>query len=359
MSEPSASDGSGAAVSASAAPAPVVIIDEEVGHTMPVAAADARDEDNVERWCEVVLEDWKRLEHAPQECRSDPELVIEATRLSAGEALRFAADELKDDREFVLSAAEEIGPAVLGYASAGLRGNRSLALELIASCAPAEVLQYVAKELRTALLEDRDFLLEAVRRTGGAEILEAAAPALRSDRKFAVALVQHLDPNEVLQFVTQKLRRELQGDRSFVLQALRFLGADAMRGVSDELRADGEFMLRAVAAGGPLVLEYASRQLRQSRSFLLGAARAVGSEPPAVLQELVGMDPAVSSTDYWVEEESEGGGYWDVEGIVSDYQLTCSEQGLLELLDTAQAATLAPKGGAASFALVQRCSRVH
>merc|ERR1719422_1154175 len=86
--------------------------------------------DSVERWCNRVLEDWKRLEHAPPECRSDPELVCEATRLSAGEALRFAAEELRGDREFVLGATEEIGPAVLEHASAELRADRSFALEV-------------------------------------------------------------------------------------------------------------------------------------------------------------------------------------------------------------------------------------
>lgn len=45
---------------------------------------------DVERWCEEVLEDWRKLEQAPEDCKSDPDLVVEATRLSAGEALRFA-----------------------------------------------------------------------------------------------------------------------------------------------------------------------------------------------------------------------------------------------------------------------------
>jgi len=308
------------------------------------------------RWCEIVLADWRQLEHAPAECKGDPELVCEATRLSAGEALRFAGEALRGDQEFVIGAAEEIGTAVLSFASPSLRGDHAFALEVCQRCPPSEVLQCVLPELRTALLGDRTFLLAAVQERG-IEALQDASSALRDDRDFVLLLIEHLPPEEVLeQFASESLAAQLAADRLVVLRLLGRCGAVVLKGSPEALRADTDFMLKALRAGGPLVLEHAARQLRQSPAFLQKAAREIGAEAPAVLSSLQALDGAVTAADYWIDEGG-GHGYWDVEGIVSDYQLACRDEGSLTLLDMSPV-DAGSRGGPSAFVLVQQCSRV-
>lgn len=56
-------------------------------------------------------------------------------------------------------------------------------------------------------------------------------------------------------------------------------------------------------------------------------------DPPSALGALLRVDAKASAADYWVAEaEHADGGFWDLEGILSDFQLCCSERGLIELL---------------------------
>lgn len=281
----------------------------------------------LEKWQISVVEDWRRLEHAPLACRSDPELICEVMRRSGGQALQFATQELRSDREFVLGAAQEIGPALLDHAADELREDRAFMMEVLEFCPPGEVLRHAAEDLRTELLADRHFVLEATRQAGP-ELLAEASPELRRDRAFVLSICDHLPPGEVLEYAADELREELYSDQDFMLQVLRGVGAEVLEYASKLLLANQEFILKAVKYGGADVLEHASEELRANRDFMLAAAQHVGPETPAVLREMKALDPSVCFDDYWTES-SLNGCFWDIEGIMSDYQLICKEKGIV------------------------------
>lgn len=283
----------------------------------------------------AIVEDWRRLEHAPLSCRSDPELICEVTRRSGGQALQFATEELRADREFVLGAAQEIGPALLDHAAAELREDRAFMMEVLEFCPPGEVLRYAGEDLRTELLADRQFVIEATR-TAGPELLAEAAPELRRDRAFVLSICDHLPPGEVLEHAADELREELYSDEDFMLQVLRGVGAEVLEYASICLLSNQEFILKAVKYGGADVLEHACEELRANRDFMLAAAQNVGPETPSVLKEMKALDPSVCFDDYWTEC-SLNGCFWDIEGIMSDYQLICREKGIVLNEDGSQA----------------------
>lgn len=289
----------------------------------------------LEKWQISIVEDWRKLEHAPLACRSDPELICEVTRRSDGQALQYATEELRADREFVLGAAQEIGPGLLDHAAKELREDRAFMMEVLEFCPPGEVLRHAAEDLRTELLADRHFVLEATRQAGP-ELLADAAPELRRDRAFVLSICDHLPPGEVLEHAADELRDELYSDQDFMLQVLRGVGAEVLEYASKLLLANHDFILKAVKYGGADVLEHASEELRANRDFMLAAAQNVGPETPAVLREMKALDPTVCFDDYWTESAANGC-FWDIEGIMSDYQLICREKGIVLNEDGSQA----------------------
>merc|ERR1719436_1733944 len=67
---------------------------------------------------------------------------------------------------------------------------------------------------------------------------------------------------------------------------------------------------------------------------------------PSVLRDMVAMDPNVDTEDYWVEGE-DGSGFWDIEGILSDYRLVCSENKKDEAMDGGDNGSLATETSSA------------
>lgn len=249
--------------------------------------------------------------------------------------MQFATQELRADREFVLGAAQEIGPALLDHAAAELREDRAFMMEVLEFCPPGDVLRYAAEDLRAELLADRHFVLEATRQAGP-EILSDASPELRRDRAFVLSICDHLPPGEVLEHAADELREELYCDQDFMLQVLRGVGAEVLEYAAKALLANRDFILKAVKYGGADVLEHASEELRANRDFMLAAAMNIGPETPAVLREMKALDPSVSFEDYWTESLVNGC-FWDIEGIMSDYQLICREKGIVLNEDGSQA----------------------
>lgn len=248
----------------------------------PAVAGGCEGDGDAERWFEQVLADWTALEQAPEECRSDPELVVEALRLSAGEAMRFAAPLLRSSYEFVATAAREVGLSVLQYAE----------------------------------------------------------PALRGDRGFLLGLAAHFPLSEVLGLLGEAERLALAGDRAFVLEAAGRVGAGAVAAAAPELKCSHDFMLEAARQVGPLVLEHAHTELRGDAEFWEAVSRQVSghaskaSMPPPLLAVFAHFgDGRIAQAEYWVQEE--GGGRWDVEGLLSDYQAAAAARGRLDLVDAA------------------------
>merc|ERR1719356_2153233 len=74
-----------------------------------------------EFWRCSIKQEWQALRFAPDELRSDPELVLEAIRNSSGAALEAATVELRRDRAFVIEALHASHGAALAYASEDLQ----------------------------------------------------------------------------------------------------------------------------------------------------------------------------------------------------------------------------------------------
>ena len=62
-------------------------------------------------WRAAVLDDWKLMQKAPEEVKSDRDLVKSAILTSQGQALKFVSADLKADEQIVLSAVRHLGTA--------------------------------------------------------------------------------------------------------------------------------------------------------------------------------------------------------------------------------------------------------
>lgn len=195
-------------------------------------------------WKDLVTEDWQKLNGAPAEIINDAGIIGDCCRLSGGEALKYASEELRSDKEFVLGAAQELGACILLHAAEMLRADRDFVMEVMEYCPPSETLQFVVGELRQQLLNDRDFLLQAVQEVG-TEVLEQCSETMLGDRDFMLAVADYVPPGEALQYATPALRKELFADQDFVLQAIKSAGADVLEEASQELLGSREFMLAA------------------------------------------------------------------------------------------------------------------
>ena len=201
-------------------------------------------------FAEQVRKNWRMLQHAPKELRSDRELVSEAVGQS-WEALKFASEKLRADRNLVLSAVEQDG----------------LAVEHAAPC----------------MQKDHDVMLAAVKKTWKA--LRYAQPGC-TDYDIAVAAVQqnwralqHLgsqlrDKRELMEMAVQQsglalkyASSRLQRDNELVLQAVRQNGA-AFEFAAPELRCDRQFVLAAVWRNGD-AFRFADPDLRADKEIAL------------------------------------------------------------------------------------------
>eukprot|EP00439_Symbiodinium_sp_Y106_P022825 s3386_g2.t2 len=203
-------------------------------------------------FAEQVRKNWRMLQHAPSELRSDRQLVSEAVGQS-WEALKFASDSLRGDKNLVLSAVEQEG----------------LAVEYAAPC----------------MQKDHDVMLAAVKKTWKA--LRYAQPQSGcTDYDIAVAAVQqnwralqHLgaqlrDKRELLEMAVQQsglalkyASSRLQRDNELVLQAVRQNGA-AFEFAAPELRCDRQFVLAAVWRNGD-AFRFADPDLRADKEIAL------------------------------------------------------------------------------------------
>ncbi len=202
---------------------------------------------------ERIRRNWRMLQHAPNEMKSDKNLVLDAVKQS-WEALQFAGDHLKADRQIALVAVEQDGLA----------------------------LEHVSERLHT----DREIMLLAVQRTWRA--LRYAAFDIAGDLEIAFIAVhqdwralQYLSPElcdnkELLETAVQQsglaLRyasKRLQKDHDIVLAAVRQNG-NAFSHAAIELRADRQFVLAAVWKNGA-ALRYVDPDLRVDKEVALAA----------------------------------------------------------------------------------------
>mmetsp|Transcript_88207 Transcript_88207/g.285522 ORF Transcript_88207/g.285522 Transcript_88207/m.285522 type:complete len:730 (-) Transcript_88207:124-2313(-) len=184
-------------------------------------------------WRAAVLTDWKVLTSAPEEVRSDRELIEAAIRASFGMALLFATDELKGDRQLVLQAVAFSG-AALKYAAPELQSDRDFVLEAI------KVQGASLAEAAEACRADRDLVLQAAH-IGRGSVLQGASPELLVDREL-VARATEWDP-VAFKYADEGLRH----DREFCLHVAWRCGA-ALQHMPEHLKADLEIVAAAVAS---------------------------------------------------------------------------------------------------------------
>ena len=204
---------------------------------------------------ERIRKNWRMLQHAGEEMRSDKELVLEAVKQDS-EALKFASESLRNDREIVFCAVCQDGLA-LEHASRQLQSDREIILAAVKKTwralryatvdltADSEIghiavqqdwraLQYLSLELR----DNKELLEVAIQQSGLA--LRFASKRLQKDHNTVLAAVRQ-NGNALAHAAV-----ELRTDRQFVLAAVWKNGA-ALRYVDPDLRADKEVALAAVS----------------------------------------------------------------------------------------------------------------
>ena len=220
------------------------------------------------------------LAHAALPLRADRE-VARTALAQDGRAFMYLADALQTDRDFVLElmhtaadASDETAPhgglsrPTFYHVSAILRGDREIALAAVArnSCAMTRV--------GTALLNDRQFVLDAVA-ADGAAYRSFLAPSLLSDREVVLTALRTC----VRAF--SMAPRELRDDRSFVLAAVRVNGhvlsvrepRDLSASAAGGFQEDREVVLAAVEQDG-MALEHATSEMQDDPEVVATAIRS-------------------------------------------------------------------------------------
>mmetsp|Transcript_42238 Transcript_42238/g.76553 ORF Transcript_42238/g.76553 Transcript_42238/m.76553 type:complete len:198 (-) Transcript_42238:23-616(-) len=103
-----------------------------------------------------VRKDWRALQDAPEQCRSDPEIVLAALTQN-GLALQWAAESCRSDHEIVRTAVQQLGDGLaLQWAAEACRSDREIASTALKNSFVGSAIQVVADEL----LEDDTFAPE-------------------------------------------------------------------------------------------------------------------------------------------------------------------------------------------------------
>eukprot|EP00931_Biecheleriopsis_adriatica_P055386 TRINITY_DN32732_c0_g2_i1.p1 TRINITY_DN32732_c0_g2~~TRINITY_DN32732_c0_g2_i1.p1 ORF type:complete len:386 (+),score=93.18 TRINITY_DN32732_c0_g2_i1:126-1160(+) len=157
-------------------------------------------------WTTKVARDWRRLNEAPFEVRSNKDIVVQALRDSFGLALVMADVSLHADREVVLEAVRWCGE-MLEYASEELRADREVVIEAVQQ--DWKALRFASEALRG----DREVMLLCLKDSGDA--LQYAAGNLVYDRGLALQAVK-TDGS-----VIKHLDKSLQDDPEVVMEAVK------------------------------------------------------------------------------------------------------------------------------------------
>jgi len=172
-------------------------------------------------WRAAILQDWRRLEEAPEELKEDRELMFAAVSMSSGRAVKSASTVLREDAQLFLHVVS-LDPSLLSEAS------------------------------RT-LLADRDFMLQAIMING--EALDCATEDLRGDWGLVLQAAQKGRGSAL-----KGAKASLQGDRDFVLRCAKE-DPQAFRFAAEDLRRNKAVVLQAVKANG-MILQYVPKEFK-------------------------------------------------------------------------------------------------
>lgn len=270
---------------------------------------------DVEDWRAAVCCDWRLLEVAPLDIRSDRAFVRDVVRHN-GAALELAAEELKSDQEIVLEAAVCTAEGLL-FADAELRRDRHFMLEA------AKRNELVLAYAHESLIGDREFMLSCVQVVWKA--FRYASEALRDDR--ALALVAARKSHKALGSIAEEfhedlLRREAEAaeaeaaaggpevsepaeiaksSRNFVVQDLAFMldavtaSWKALEFAAPALKGNAELVLAGVKQN-PKAIELASPELRTNRPFMASAVK----QDRASFAYIPPGSPLAADREFWL-----------------------------------------------------------
>jgi len=197
-------------------------------------------------WRAAVLDDWKLLANAPEQVKSDKDLVKSAVLTSQGQALKFAAPELKSDQSLVLDATRYSG-AAFGDAAPELRSDKTFLLQALGANGAA--MSGAADSLRN----DKAFLLDAAKAGKGAA-MQGASLALREDRNFVLEMTVH--DAEAYKFAGE----DLLNDKDFAVAVAKRNGK-ALKFMLPVFKADPD-VVRAAISRDPQAAQFAHASRR-------------------------------------------------------------------------------------------------
>ena len=197
-------------------------------------------------WRAAVLDDWKLLANAPEQVKSDKDLVKSAVLTSQGQALKFAAPELKSDQSLVLDATRYSG-AAFADAAPELRSDKTFLLQALGANGAA--MSGAADSLRN----DKAFLLDAAKAGKGAA-MQGASLALREDRNFVLEMTVH--DAEAYKFAGE----DLLNDKDFAVAVAKRNGK-ALKFMLPVFKADPD-VVRAAVSRDPQAAQFAHASRR-------------------------------------------------------------------------------------------------
>ena len=192
-------------------------------------------------WRAAVLDDWKLLANAPEQVKSDRDLVKSAVLTSQGQALKFASPELKSDESLVLDATRYSGTA-FADAAPELRSDKNFLLKALGAHGGAMT------GAPDALRNDKAFLLEAAKAGKGAA-MQGASLALREDRNFVLDMSVH--DAEAYKFAAE----DLLNDKDFAVAVAKRNGK-ALKFMLPVFKADPD-VVRAAVSRDPQAAQFA------------------------------------------------------------------------------------------------------
>ena len=192
-------------------------------------------------WRAAVLDDWKLLANAPEQVKSDRDLVKSAVLTSQGQALKFAAPELKSDELLVLDATRYSGTA-FADAAPELRSDKNFLLKALGAHGGA------MSGAPDSLRNDKAFLLEAAKAGKGAA-MQGASLALKEDRNFVLEMSVH--DAEAYKFASE----DLLNDKDFAVAVAKRNGK-ALKFMLPVFKADPD-VVRAAVSRDPQAAQYA------------------------------------------------------------------------------------------------------
>lgn len=194
-------------------------------------------------WLDEISRDYRRLRKAPEELRSDPQVVMEAMNQNP-QAIKFAADSVKADRDCALKALQADWTL---YTSIALElwDDREIALLFVPKC------PRLFSKLSPWLKQDRELVRALLSNNNGWNVCEMS-PEMLADRE--LVLMAARNAGEPFFYCLGRswlsyIHRRLMTDKEVVVAGAK-VGYCTIAELPEVFKEDKE-VLRAVLEGNP------------------------------------------------------------------------------------------------------------